>query len=74
MKTKINLFAFGFFACLTMYSQDFHFSQFNETPDLVNPALTGVSNIMRASIIYRDQWRSVTVPYTTYGVSVESRF
>jgi type IX secretion system PorP/SprF family membrane protein len=74
MKMKFNLFAFGFLSCFYLHGQDFHFSQFNETPDLVNPALTGVTNIMRASIIYRDQWRSVTVPYTTYGVAAETRF
>lgn len=55
-------------------AQDLHFSQFNENASLINPALTGVSSVLRASVVYRDQWRSVTVPYKTYGVSVESRF
>lgn len=55
-------------------AQDFHFSQFNENSSLINPALTGSSGVLKASVAYRDQWRSVTTPYTTYGVGVESRF
>jgi type IX secretion system PorP/SprF family membrane protein len=59
---------------LNIKSQDFHFSQFNETPDLINPALVGSSQVMRASLIYRDQWRSVTTPFTTYGFAFETKF
>ncbi|MBI3521124.1 MAG: PorP/SprF family type IX secretion system membrane protein [Bacteroidetes bacterium] len=55
-------------------AQDIHFSQFNENPSLINPALTGESGVLRASACYRDQWRSVATPYKTYGASVESRF
>ena len=56
------------------YSQDLHFSQYNQTPSLVNPALTGALAVFRASVIYKDQWKSVTVPYKTYGASVEMKF
>jgi type IX secretion system PorP/SprF family membrane protein len=56
------------------YGQDLHFSQYNENPSLINPALVGVSSVFRASAIYKDQWRSATVPYKTFGVSIESRF
>jgi type IX secretion system PorP/SprF family membrane protein len=55
-------------------SQDIHFSQYTQTPSLVNPALTGISNVLRASVIYKDQWRSITVPYKTYGASFEMKF
>lgn len=55
-------------------AQDFHFSQYNENSALINPALTGSSGVLKASVAYRDQWRTVTTPYKTYGVSVESRF
>ena len=57
-----------------IFSQDLHFSQYNENPSLVNPALTGSSYVMRASVVYKDQWRSVTVPYQTYGASFEMKF
>ncbi|MDF2435984.1 MAG: hypothetical protein K0Q95_360 [Bacteroidota bacterium] len=69
---------FFIFLCITMlslkgFSQDIHFSQFNEIPSLVNPALTGADYVMRAGIIYKDQWGSVTVPYRTYGASYEMK-
>jgi type IX secretion system PorP/SprF family membrane protein len=60
--------------CGSVFSQDIHFSQYSQTPALVNPALTGISNVMRASVIYKDQWRSITVPYKTYGASIEMKF
>lgn len=53
-------------------AQDMHFSQFNETPALINPALTG-SGDLRASLNYRKQWKKVTAPFKTFGVSVETR-
>ena len=56
-----------------LFSQDLHFSQFNETPSLVNPALTGSAYVLRAAIIYKDQWNSVTVPYRTFGASVDMK-
>jgi type IX secretion system PorP/SprF family membrane protein len=56
-----------------MFAQDLHFSQYMQTPSLVNPALTGSSHVLRASVIYKDQWRSVTVPYKTYGASFEMK-
>ena len=55
-------------------AQDIHFSQYNENASLINPALIGQASAIKASLIYRDQWRSVTVPYKTYGAEVEARF
>lgn len=60
-------------AFLPSISQDIHFSHYNEAPLQVNPALCGVSYNYRAAVLYRDQWRSVTVPYVTYGGSFEAR-
>ena len=40
-------------------SQDFHFSQYNENPALVNPALTGATSALRASLVYKDQDKAV---------------
>ncbi len=55
-------------------AQDIHFSQWGQTPALINPALTGSLAVVRASVIYKDQWRSATVPYQTYGASFEMKF
>lgn len=53
-------------------SQDIHFSQFSQTPLIINPALTGVFNgDMRALINYKDQWRSVATPYKTFALSFD---
>jgi type IX secretion system PorP/SprF family membrane protein len=67
------------FLCITAlrtisFSQDMHFSQYNEIPSLVNPALTGSEYVMRAGLIYKNQWGSVTVPYRSYGASYEMKF
>lgn len=53
-------------------AQDVHFTQFDAAPLIVNPAFTGAFNGQyRASAIYRDQWRSVTVPFKTIGASFD---
>lgn len=54
-----------------MFAQDPHFSQFNEAPIYINPALSGVSYDMRVIMSYKSQWKSVSVPYKSYGASAE---
>lgn len=54
-------------------AQDIHFSQFTEAPLTVNPALTGVFNgDVRVILNYKDQWRSIASPYTTYALSADA--
>lgn len=51
-------------------AQDIHFSQFNQAPARLNPALTGqFKGGYRIAGIYRSQWASVTVPYSTIAFS-----
>ena len=73
MNFKIYLLVVIAMISTNLISQDFHYSQFNENPSLINPALTGSSNAMRASLVYKDQWRSVTTPYSTFGFSFEAK-
>lgn len=49
-------------------AQDVQLSQFNSSPLLLNPALTGklMCGSYRASVNYRDQWNSIPAPYRTY--------
>lgn len=54
-------------------AQDLHFSQFNETPALVNPALTGAEGPLKISIINKDQWKTVTSAFKTYGATFETQ-
>ncbi|MFH1319617.1 MAG: PorP/SprF family type IX secretion system membrane protein, partial [Bacteroidota bacterium] len=55
------------------YSQDIHFSQFYQTPLIINPALTGTFNgRIRVLMNYKDQWGSVVEnPYKTYALSYD---
>ncbi len=50
------------------FAQDIHFSQFYSSPITLNPANAGINSCdYRAGINYRSQWKSVTVPYKTFG-------
>ena len=69
---------FLFLACLILmngflYSQDIHWSQFNDNPVFQNPGNAGhFKGDVRFVGNYRDQWRSVTVPFTTLSLSVDA--
>lgn len=53
----------------TAHAQDIHFSQFFNTPYATSPGNIGLfKGDYRASAVFRQQWRSVTVPYRTFGL------
>lgn len=52
-------------------AQDMHFSQYNETPVYLNPALAGTAYDMRIVANYKSQWKSVATPYKSFGCSGE---
>jgi type IX secretion system PorP/SprF family membrane protein len=55
-------------------AQDIHFSQYDQSPFNINPALTGAfDGAYRFIGNQRSQWRSVTVPYRTTGLAVDAR-
>ncbi len=54
-----------------LIAQDMHFSQFRETPMLINPAQTSLNKDVRVILNYKNQWRSVTSPFKTFAVSGE---
>jgi type IX secretion system PorP/SprF family membrane protein len=57
------------FTCGTLRAQDIHFSQFFNAPYAQNPGNIGqFDGDYRMGAIYRQQWRSVTVPYNTFGI------
>lgn len=58
-------------SCLPQHAhaQDIHFSQFFNAPYAQNPANIGqFEGEFRMAAIYRQQWRSVTTPYGTFGI------
>ncbi|MFM8489429.1 MAG: type IX secretion system membrane protein PorP/SprF, partial [Bacteroidota bacterium] len=60
--------------CAHAHAQDIHFSQFANSPVNLNPGMIGVfGGDVRAVANYRDQWRSVPVPYTTFSGTVENK-
>ncbi|GAB5418363.1 MAG: hypothetical protein Crog4KO_15330 [Crocinitomicaceae bacterium] len=55
-------------------AQDIHWSQFNDNPIFQNPGNAGHFNgDVRFIANYRDQWRSVTVPFQTLNFSVDAK-
>lgn len=53
-------------------AQDIHFSQFFEAPLLRNPSLAGIfEGDIRAQMVYRNQWGSVSIPYQTTSFNFE---
>ncbi len=73
MKLKNGLIAFLLLTTQSVKAQvDPHFSQYYTYPSWLNPALTGAfQGNVRVSGIYRNQWGSITNPYSTPGVSVD---
>ena len=58
----------------TAFGQDIHWSQFNDNPIFQNPAQAGhFKGDYRFVGNFRDQWRSVTVPFSTLSFSADSR-
>ncbi|MBL0025510.1 MAG: PorP/SprF family type IX secretion system membrane protein [Saprospiraceae bacterium] len=57
---------------LNSNAQDLHYSQFYNSPQNVNPAMTGVFNGDHRFILsHRGQWRFVPVSWTTYSGSYD---
>ncbi len=53
-------------------AQDLHYSQFYNSPLNLNPATVGIFNgDKRFSLSFRDQWRFVPVPWTTFSLAYD---
>lgn len=56
-------------------AQDIHWSQYNDNPIFQNPGNSGkFKGDYRFYANYRDQWRSVTKPFSTISISADTRF
>jgi len=70
--TRLSVAAAMLLSSPAVNAQDIHFTQFDMAPLVINPAFTGMfDGRVRAAGIYRNQWGSVTVPYVTFGASVD---
>lgn len=75
MKTFVLCILLSFFIESISIAQDIHWSQYNDNQLFQNPAHAGhFDGDYRFIGNYRDQWRSVTVPFSTMAISVDSKF
>jgi hypothetical protein len=57
------------------FSQDPHFSQIQYNPIYLNPAFAGFAKKDNRVVgVYRDQWRTAFVPYSTTFGSYDRKF
>jgi type IX secretion system PorP/SprF family membrane protein len=75
LKKKIYIFYFLYlFVSFNTFSQDVHWSQFNDNQLFQNPAHAGhFDGDYRFICNYRNQWKSVTVPFSTASSSIDMR-
>ncbi len=75
VKLSKLILIFGFIGwCNFSLSQDIHWSQCNDNQLFQNPAHAGFFNgDYRFIANYRNQWKSVTVPFSTFSTSVDMR-
>ncbi len=77
--TILDLNRYITFFCLLLgtnhfYGQDIHFSQYSGSLLNISPGYTGMFNgDYRLSAIYRSQWQSVPVSYSTFNMNGELR-
>ncbi|MBA3648352.1 MAG: PorP/SprF family type IX secretion system membrane protein [Chitinophagales bacterium] len=72
MKKFTPLFILVFAYCSLSFAQDIHYSQFYSSPLSLNPALTGINDCnYRVGVMYRNQWKSVSIPYKTPSISFD---
>lgn len=71
----ITLLAMNLFSSNDLTGQDLHYSQFYNSPQTANPALTGIfKGDQRFMGNTRDQWRWVPVPWFTLGAAYDQKF
>lgn len=72
MKRLLLLFTIILYLMNPARAQDPHFTQFFASPLTLNPAFTGLfSGDYRVSGNYREQWRSISTPFTTGTAAID---
>jgi len=74
MTRQIYIVLLAIFISGHVSAQDIHWSQYDHNPVFQNPASVGQFNgDYRFHANFRDQWRSVTVPFQTLQISAEAK-
>ncbi len=69
---RIFIFITILFLGWNLAGQDLHFSQYNQAPMSLNPALTGAFNGKhRIGANYKSQWYHISEAYLTYGIAYD---
>lgn len=69
--TAVSMFCFW----IPAMGQDIHFSHVNRQPLYQNPANTGMfTGDIRFTANYKDQWRSVTIPFSTVAFAADAKW
>lgn len=72
--SKLTFAVLLLFCFLNIKSQDIHFSQYNGSLLNANPAFTGFfDGNQRVSGIYRSQWQTVPVSYSTFSFAGDTK-
>lgn len=73
--TRILILGLFFISLVKINAQDLHYSQFYNSPQNINPALTGIfKGDHRFTLSMRDQWRFVPVPWFTLSGSYDRQY
>ncbi len=66
------LIVFALLSAVSGFAQDIHFSQYDDTPQLINPGSAGVYNgYVRAIANYKNQWMAMGNAYNTEAASID---
>lgn len=68
------IFFITFLFTNSVFGQDPVYSQYYNSPILINPAFAGNTRGALVSAIYRNQWPSIDNAYTTYSVTYDQRW
>jgi type IX secretion system PorP/SprF family membrane protein len=71
---RLALLALTLTTVTSLQAQDIHFAQYFHVPQALGPGTIGqFDGTYRVNVIFRQQWRSVTVPYRTFGMGGDAR-
>ncbi len=70
---KLLYSTYTIFGLSAIFAQDPHFSQYDMTPGMLNPAMAGANHDIQAFTAYRNQWNSVGYAFQTMYASADVR-
>ena len=72
MKKRKLIFAILLTFSVVVRAQDIHWSHTPESRAMINPAENGIDTLLKSTLIYRNQWRSLITAFQTTGINVNT--